>query len=114
MAYVTIQGEWKSDPGDRDLEDVAGWYPIGSVHMDPCGQLSGSKVGWNANTGDPFTDLFGSGHYLGDKPECPAAGSYALGSVDQDPTCTIAGHDLMENLGKKKKGGKKGGKKGKK
>ena len=32
-------------------------------------------------------DLFGSGNYVTIKPTCPAGGTYAIGTVDSDPTC---------------------------
>ena len=48
------------------------------------------------NGGDSPTDgeLFGTGRYLTSKPECAASGTYALGLVDEDPTCTVDGHSL--------------------
>ena len=41
-------------------------------------------------------DLFGPALYLRTKPECPAGGEYDLGKVKEPPTCTVAGHELIE------------------
>ena len=63
-------------------------------------QLDGAKNTWaleqkKTNTDTPGdTDLFGSALYIRDKPECPAAGTYALGTVVTKPTCTITGHSI--------------------
>lgn len=39
-----------------------------------------------------LTDLFPT--YLKTSPSCPTSGTYTPGTVGQNPTCTIAGHQL--------------------
>ncbi len=41
-------------------------------------------------------DLFGPTLYIRTKPQCPAGGEYDLGKVKEPPTCTVAGHELIE------------------
>ena len=41
-------------------------------------------------------DLFGPMLYIRTKPQCPAGGQYDLGKVKEPPTCTVAGHVLLE------------------
>ena len=63
-------------------------------------QFEGAKATWalenkKVSTDSPVdADLFGATLYVREKPECPAAGTYALGSVATKATCTIAGHSL--------------------
>lgn len=40
------------------------------------------------------TDLFGTNGYIRVKPVCPAGGVYDLKQVDEQPTCTVAGHSV--------------------
>jgi prepilin-type N-terminal cleavage/methylation domain-containing protein len=42
------------------------------------------------------TDLYGSDKYIRVAPNCPANGTYAIGTVGASPqvTCTVAGHTL--------------------
>ena len=47
------------------------------------------KVGTDVPADD---DLFGAGKYIRTKPPCPANGTYTLQSVDDKPTCSVAGH----------------------
>jgi len=39
-------------------------------------------------------DLFGSTAYLKSKPVCPAGGVYIVGTIDQNPSCSVPGHSL--------------------
>ena len=39
-------------------------------------------------------DLFGQDKSIGRKPDCPAGGTYTLGSVADKPTCSVQGHAL--------------------
>lgn len=65
-------------------------------------QIEGAKATWALETKAAATDtpgdadLFGTTAYIRIKPECPAGGTYGLGQVDAEPTCTKAGegHDL--------------------
>ena len=63
-------------------------------------QLDGAKNTWaleqkKTSTDTPVdSDLFGSALYIRDKPECPAAGTYTLGTVTTKPVCTVAGHSF--------------------
>ena len=41
-------------------------------------------------------DLFGPTSYIRSKPRCPAGGQYDLGKVKEPPTCTVLGHELLE------------------
>ena len=63
-------------------------------------QLDGAKQTWaleNKTTADPTPDdvtpYLGRGS-AGTYPACPAAGSYALGTLQVQPTCTVALHVL--------------------
>src|SRR5687768_13712100 len=38
-----------------------------------------------------LNDLIGGGKYLPQVPKCPAGGSYSVGAVGQEPTCSLAG-----------------------
>jgi competence protein ComGC len=40
------------------------------------------------------SDLFGAEKYIRQNPVCPAGGTYSIGPVGTDPTCTIPGHQL--------------------
>lgn len=44
----------------------------------------GAAVAW----GDIVPD------YIRKQPECPSGGTYTVGNVGTDPTCTISGHEL--------------------
>lgn len=44
----------------------------------------GAAVAW----GDIVPD------YIRKQPECPSGGTYTIGNVGTDPTCTISGHEL--------------------
>jgi prepilin-type N-terminal cleavage/methylation domain-containing protein len=66
-------------------------------------QIKGAKETWmlerkKAPSDTPLnTDIFGpseQGFYIRDRLECPAAGTYVLGAVSANPTCTVAGHTL--------------------
>ncbi|MCL6519981.1 MAG: prepilin-type N-terminal cleavage/methylation domain-containing protein [Armatimonadetes bacterium] len=34
--------------------------------------------------------------YLKSKPECPAGGTYTIGAVNEDPTCSIGGRHSLD------------------
>jgi prepilin-type N-terminal cleavage/methylation domain-containing protein len=61
-------------------------------------QIDGAKNTWalenkKVNGDSPGdTDLFGDTLYIRSKPECPANGTYTLGTVITKPTCNITGH----------------------
>ena len=61
-------------------------------------QIEGAKVTWaleNKKVGTSVAtdaDLFGSTLYIKDKPECPAAGTYAINALDTKASCTITEH----------------------
>ena len=63
-------------------------------------QIDGAKNTWaleqkKVSTDTPVdADLFGNTLYIRDKPACPAAGTYTLGTVSDKPTCTVAGHTI--------------------
>ena len=63
-------------------------------------QFEGAKATWalenkKVSTDSPTdADLFGATLYVREKPECPAAGTYELGSVATKATCSITGHSL--------------------
>ena len=46
----------------------------------------------------------GSG-YIKSQPQCPASGTYTVGAIDTNPTCTIAGHTLTEAAAAPAEGG---------
>jgi prepilin-type N-terminal cleavage/methylation domain-containing protein len=58
-------------------------------------QISGAKEAWalrNRSGGSeiPSDDvLFGKGKFIKEKPDCPANGSYIIGTVDEEPSCTV-------------------------
>ena len=41
------------------------------------------------------------GRYIRDIPVCPAGGSYTLSPIDGYPKCSVAGHELPPNYGRK-------------
>ena len=63
-------------------------------------QLDAAKQQWamdqnKAGSATPVdADLFGAALYLKAKPLCPSSGTYALATVDANPTCTVADHAL--------------------
>ncbi len=42
-----------------------------------------------------FNDIIGTTLYIRTTPMCPAGGNYGLSTVDETPTCNIAGHVLQ-------------------
>ncbi len=60
-------------------------------------QLVGAKATWalelnKTGTDAPLdSDLFGSDKYIREKPTCPSGGVYHLGTVSQNPTCSLGG-----------------------
>jgi prepilin-type N-terminal cleavage/methylation domain-containing protein len=65
-------------------------------------RIDDAKAQWAMDTGKGMgvrphdDDLFGPTLYIQTKPQCPAGGQYDLGKVKEPPTCTIAGHELIE------------------
>ena len=61
-------------------------------------QIDGSKETWalekKAAPGDAVNEGEVNGYIKGGAPTCPAGGTYAYGTVGQDPTCTIPTHVL--------------------
>ena len=62
--------------------------------------LEGAKVTWALDNrkGDSDApsdaDLFGNDKTIKKKPECPGGGTYSLGAVVDNPTCTVTEHVL--------------------
>ncbi len=62
--------------------------------------IEGAKIEWvlDSKKGDNDVpgdgDLFGPGKNMTKKPECPAGGTYNLGTVAEQPKCSIADHAL--------------------
>ena len=65
-------------------------------------KIDGAKEQWaleeNKNVGDTPTQAElaptdGTG-YIRRWPTCPAAGTYTIGAVGAEPTCSVAGHSL--------------------
>ena len=62
--------------------------------------IQGVKGQWalEMKKGDADTptdnDLFGPGKYIDNKPSCPANGTYNIGSVSENATCTTPDHTL--------------------
>jgi hypothetical protein len=62
--------------------------------------IDGSKATWaleydkQTNEVPTDTDLFGADKYMREKPVCPAGGIYAIGSVGENPRCSIPGHTI--------------------
>ncbi len=63
-------------------------------------QIGQAKTEWaKANSkglGDTpsWPELVATNHYLRVLPECPAGGTYTLGTVGENARCTIRGHSL--------------------
>jgi prepilin-type N-terminal cleavage/methylation domain-containing protein len=63
-------------------------------------QIDGAKNTWaleqkKVSTDSPGdTDIFGATLYIREKPGCPAAGTYSLGTVSAKPLCSIGDHTL--------------------
>ncbi|MEY2409466.1 MAG: type pilus assembly protein PilA [Verrucomicrobiota bacterium] len=62
--------------------------------------IQGAKIVWalEAKKGDQDVpsdaDLFGPGKDLSKRPECPANGTYVVGAVAENPTCSVPDHVL--------------------
>jgi prepilin-type N-terminal cleavage/methylation domain-containing protein len=62
--------------------------------------IRGAKITWalEAKKGDndvpTDADLFGKDKGMEKKPECPANGTYTLGSIAENPTCSVPDHVL--------------------
>jgi len=67
-------------------------------------KIDGAKEQWalenNKTTTDTpvWTDLINTSNaeksYLKKSPVCPSNGTYAIGAVSNDPTCTVSGHAI--------------------
>lgn len=62
--------------------------------------LEGAKTTWALDNrkGDADVpgdaDLFGNDKAIKKKPECPGGGTYSLGAISENPTCTVPEHAL--------------------
>jgi prepilin-type N-terminal cleavage/methylation domain-containing protein len=62
--------------------------------------IDGAKKQWALENrkGDADTpsdaDMFGADRYIEKRPECPAGGTYNLGTVADKPTCSVPEHVL--------------------
>ena len=60
-------------------------------------QISGAIDQWAIEENKVSSDAVTQGDiedYIKSWPECPASGTYGLTTVEDNPTCTIAGHEL--------------------
>ncbi len=64
-------------------------------------KIDGAKEQWGLETNAAesaavvFTDLVGATLYIKRQPVCPSSGTYTVGAISVDPTCSIGGlHDL--------------------
>ena len=61
-------------------------------------QIDGAKTLWALDTGAASGDAVVMGDlvtaYIKATPSCPAAGTYTVGTVGDDPTCSVSGHEL--------------------
>lgn len=64
-------------------------------------KIDGAKEQWalETNAGDAaivaFADLVGATLYIKRQPVCPTSGTYTVGNISTDPTCSVGGlHDL--------------------
>jgi len=61
-------------------------------------QVDGAKTLWALDTGAAtgaavaMTDLVTA--YIKATPSCPAGGTYTIGAIGTEPTCTVSGHVL--------------------
>ena len=62
-------------------------------------QIDGAKEQLQLETklknGDVVTITALAGYIKGGFPTCPAGGSYSIGPIGTDPTCSIPGHSLL-------------------
>src|SRR3954467_7470877 len=61
-------------------------------------QIDGAKQQWAIETkksaGSTTDDAVVNTYIKGGAPTCPGGGSYTYGNIDNNPTCTIAGHTI--------------------
>ena len=61
-------------------------------------QIDGAKTLWALDTGAAsgdavvMTDIVTA--YIKATPSCPAGGTYTIGTVGEEPTCGVSGHEL--------------------
>jgi len=59
-------------------------------------QIDGAKTLWSLDTGASttpgWTDVVTA--YIKKQPACPAGGTYTIGGLNADPSCTVSGHAL--------------------
>ncbi len=58
-------------------------------------QISGAKDQYaldHNNAAPAFADLYTT--YIAKQPTCPAGGTYTVGALGTDPTCSTSGHTL--------------------
>ena len=61
-------------------------------------QMDGAKDQWAIENNKVDTDTVAltdiAAYIKGGTPDCPAAGTYSVNTVADDPTCSITGHEL--------------------
>ena len=63
-------------------------------------QIDGAKAQWalenkkELSDTPAWSDLVGPGKYLGAQPACPANGTYTIGSMSKQPTCSEPNHSI--------------------
>ncbi len=63
-------------------------------------QIASAKEQWAIDNKKGATDtptaddLYGSGKYIQNTPQCPTSGTYTIGNMSTAPTCSAAGHSL--------------------
>lgn len=64
-------------------------------------QIDSAKEQWamannagNGDAGPALADLVGANNYIKKTPTCPAGGTYTVGAIGTDPSCSVAAHVL--------------------
>jgi len=62
-------------------------------------QIEGAKTLWGLDGGTGTPSFTGTddglvSDYLKKEPVCPGGGTYTIGDLDTDPTCSVPGHAL--------------------
>ena len=59
-------------------------------------KIDGAKQQWALETNQPATatpvdtDLYGATSYVRKSPVCPSSGTYTIGAVNEDPSCSLS------------------------
>lgn len=68
-------------------------------------KVDGAKQQWALENNEPGTatpdwaDLVGNDSYIRKSPECPSSGTYTIGSLSVDPSCSLStGNDGFEHV----------------